>query len=202
MELNIPDESVFITNPSLDVIESAVRKSFTDDECARSMTLIIDEPKNLFMQNSGDHIEYCDGPIYACDGVDVEMAVQLYLSYAKGEEGWKTAVTWRLYLDVIDGEFIECIYNEVYLGQSVRLYRDSMNIPTSGGTVRSYNYSAYIGKEEVTAAVMKDEREIPNWEVQAFKLVAKSGVIVEYHSDKVPHWEVLAHELIDKRMGS
>ena len=76
MNLLIPDEDVDISNPSLEVIESAVRKSFTGDENAT--VFVYDDAKNLFIQNIGDHIEHTavdGGPVYACDGVDVETAV-------------------------------------------------------------------------------------------------------------------------------
>ena len=99
MKLLVPDEDVDIANPSLEVIEAAVRKSFTEE--GNATVLVVDSDNNLFIQNVGDHVEYNEydsGPIYAVDGIDVEIAVQLYLSYAKGGNEWKTGVDWQVYL--------------------------------------------------------------------------------------------------------
>jgi len=107
MMLHIVEAGIEINNPSLAAIESAVRSSF-DKTDTWPITLVGDSPNYDFMQNTDSHIEYNsvdEDIIYSCDDVDVETAVQLYMSYAKGEDGWKTAVAWKPYYIVVDGEY-------------------------------------------------------------------------------------------------
>lgn len=99
MCLIVPNEEIEIPSPSLETIEDAVRKSFHDN--GLPTVLVVDVDNNLFIQNDSDHVEYNEyngGTIYATDNIDVDTAVHLYLAYARGEESWKTAVPWTVYL--------------------------------------------------------------------------------------------------------
>ena len=69
-----------------------------------AVILLSDPAANLYMQvpSGGQHIEYCvgpDGPIYAADDIPLDQAHNLFLSYARGDERWKTAVPWSVLVE-------------------------------------------------------------------------------------------------------
>ena len=99
MTLLVPDEGIEISDPSMGNIEMAVRKSFSGNGFAT--VLVVDDEKNLFIQNESGHIEYNEfngGTIYAIDDIDVETAVKTYFAYAQGETAWKVSLPWLAYL--------------------------------------------------------------------------------------------------------
>ncbi len=86
-----------VDNPNREALEAALVSVYAGELDA--VILIADEAKNLCMQvpSDGFYIEYCagqKGPIYACDGVG--QAVDLFTSYAAGDESWLNAVQWRV----------------------------------------------------------------------------------------------------------
>lgn len=69
-----------------------------------AVILVADEGNNEFMQLpcGGQHIEHCvgpKGPIYSAENVEVELAAQMFLAYAKSDDAWKTAVVWKVEIE-------------------------------------------------------------------------------------------------------
>ena len=89
-------------NPGDEEIAAALRQLY--DEKIDAVILVADKKKNLFMQMGcgGRHIEYCvgpEGPIYSADDVPIELAAQMFLAYKRGDDDWKTAVTWAVEIE-------------------------------------------------------------------------------------------------------
>jgi hypothetical protein len=71
------------------------------DDRVDAVILIADDERNLFLQlgRGGRHVEHCvgpGGPNYSTDGVSIETATRMILSYLHGDASWKGEVTWGI----------------------------------------------------------------------------------------------------------
>ena len=97
MRLDIITPDSTTDQPSEDAIQTAIDQAYAEKVAA--VILVSDEENNAFMQlpGGGFHIEYCDspkGPVYAHEDVEIDLAKELFLSYASNDERWRTMVSW------------------------------------------------------------------------------------------------------------
>ena len=102
MRLDIVSPDSTTDNPSEEEIVEAIAKVYTENIDA--VILISDVENNRFMQLpcGGVHIEYCvspEGPIYSHEDTSRKLAIELFLSYARGDERWRTAVEWKVQIE-------------------------------------------------------------------------------------------------------
>lgn len=138
--LQLPDKE--IENPSTGEIVNSIRDVYAKkiDYAA----LVIDRKENLFMQVSGDSLEYCagvDGPIYKSSKVSPESAIKCFISCHKGDNLWQTMLPWEVLIkslgalihsDEKDGTspLLQSFFSDAYEDKeallSQRSYRDKV----------------------------------------------------------------------------
>jgi hypothetical protein len=71
-----------------------------------AVILEADQERNCFLQlpEFGEHIEYCEslsGPIYSHDDTPQDLVEQMFTSYARGDDWWRTAVPWAVEIESV-----------------------------------------------------------------------------------------------------